>query len=376
MPMNKRKVAIFVDDFSATGVVINAVGIARELQARGAEVQFVATQASGTLLCRIPSGVSVTQLLPRSSDLSTRRDRLRASIKPYRRFLKEFGPGVIFSAGNQGHLLTLLASIGQRSLQVVIRISNDIEHGSKKGRRRVVSPWRLLKFRWVAARADRLVFVSRQLLQNWAGIRNGDSKTTVIPNGVDVEAIRRQAEEGCGHPWLNEASIPVVVGIGRLTDQKNFSTLIQAVAIASQVRPMRLLLIGTGPRREALLREAQAAGLSHAVDVIPPVDNPMPYMALASAVALPSWWEGASNVLLEALACETPVVASWTAGSAEEVLDGGRYGILVDPSDADQIAKALLKQTGSKPIRPAGRARDFSMASTLHSYADLILAAA
>jgi glycosyltransferase involved in cell wall biosynthesis len=102
----------------------------------------------------------------------------------------------------------------------------------------------------------------------------------------------------------------------------------------------------------------------------------MPYLARAAVVALPSWWEGSSNVLLEALACKTPVVASETAGNARVVLADGRYGMLVDPTDVDGIAAALLRQSGEFAIRPGTRALAFSSDRALDAYsiafADLV----
>ena len=86
-----------------------------------------------------------------------------------------------------------------------------------------------------------------------------------------------------------------------------------------------------------------------------------------------TWWEGASNVLREALACGGPVVASRTAGNAEQVLDHGRYGVLVDPADKAQMARALLSQASDHPVTPGNRAEAFSRDTTLAAYSDLIM---
>ena len=357
-------------------MTINALAIARELAARGAAVHLVATHAAGTLRSAIPDEIGITQLLPPGSEATARRNRLRRSIRAYRKFLRAFAPGVLLSAGNQGHLATVLAATGVRGLRLVFRISNDLDH-SGHGRRVgfVARRLRLLKSRLIAARAARMVFVSGGLLRSWAKAGAADpAKATVIPNGVDAESVRQLAEQPCDHPWLQpDSAVPVVLGIGRLTGQKNFATLIRAVGIAARSRPLRLLLIGSGPLHDVLAKEAATAGLDGAFEIIPPVINPMPYIRCAAVVALPSWWEGASNVLLEALACETPVVASRTAGSAEEVLDGDRFGVLVDPADEQAIADALLRQTGTAPVPPGKRAGDFSRAAAMRAYADLLL---
>ena len=365
-----RKVAIFVADLDATGVVVNALAIAGELKRRGAGVELVTARAQGTLRSAVPEGVRVTQLLADGVRLSRRR-RLRNSVAPLRRFLTNFAPGVVFSAGNQGNLTTVVAARSISGLRVVVRISNEPEQArSQSFLSRQLRRW---KFRRIARAADRLVFVSRRLLEGWDAIgASGGGKSLVIPNGVDLEAVRAKAAEPCSHPWFH-GEVPVVLGVGRLVQQKNFAMLINALALASASRPLRLLLIGDGPLADSLTAQAAARGVKDSFAIIPPVPNPMPYMARAAVVALPSWWEGASNVLLEALACGTPVIASRTAGSAEEVLGGGDFGILVDPADPRNIAEALLKQVGPARVLPGNRASQFSRQAALDTYADLLI---
>ena len=94
------------------------------------------------------------------------------------------------------------------------------------------------------------------------------------------------------------------------------------------------------------------------------------WLALA-VLALPSLWEGSSNVLLEAMACGTPVIASHTAGDARYVLGSGKYGLLVDPLDPDALAAALLRQTSDSRIEPASRARAFDRKHALDKYLGL-----
>jgi glycosyltransferase involved in cell wall biosynthesis len=91
-------------------------------------------------------------------------------------------------------------------------------------------------------------------------------------------------------------------------------------------------------------------------------------MREAGLFALPSLWEGSSNVLLEALACGTPIVASRTAGDAELILDRGRFGLLADPADPADWAGAILRQLGSERVLPGDRADGFSRQAALASY--------
>jgi glycosyltransferase involved in cell wall biosynthesis len=370
------KVAIFIDDFSATGVVVNSLAIARRLHDRGCVVRLIASQAEGALIGSVPEGVTVAGLLPAGSAGSSRRGRLRRSIPEFRKQLKTFQPDVLFSAGNHGHLASVLAATGLSGCRTIVRISNDLDHMIDG---KPVKPfsrwWRIIKFRTIAAFADRLVFVSPHLTRSEAVLGKGAiRKAIAIPNGVDVAAVRKRAEEPVSHEWFaNVAEQPIVLAIGRLAPQKNFDNLLRAVAIARRSRPIRLLLIGSGPLKSALHDQAAALGIGDAVDFMAPVPNPMPFLAGASVLALPSWWEGSSNVLLEGLACGTPIVASATAGSAQYVLESGRYGLLVDPGDPEEMAAALLRQIGKDVLLPGDRALDFSREAALNAYAELII---
>lgn len=319
----------------------------------------------------VPAGVKVVGLLPQSSEELPRGARMRRSLAAFRRHLRANSPDLLFSAGNQGHLASVFAAMDVPT-RFVVRISNELDQRRRKPGSAFARWRRRTKFRLIAARADRLVFVSRRLLRGASAIAGVDGKSVVIPNGVDVDSVRARMNQPCSHPWLGPGGgVPVVLGVGRLVQQKNFSTLVKAVAEAAKSRPLHLLIIGAGPLDQAPVAEARELNLGQAFQIIPPVENPIPYLARAAVLALPSWWEGASNTLLEALVCNTPVVASRTAGSAEEVLDHGRYGVLVDPEDARAMADALLAQVGPSPVLPGDRAEAFSRSKALEAYAEL-----
>jgi len=370
------RVAIFIDDFSATGVVVNSIAIARRLLERGCVVQMIASQAEGALIGTVPEGVTVVGLLPADKAGSARPGRLRRSLPEFRRRLREFAPDVLFSAGNHGHLASALASLGLPKCRIIVRISNDLDHMIDG---KPVKPysrwWRILKFRTVAMFADKLVFVSPHLVRSEKVLgKGGIRKAVVIPNGVDARVVRERAKHEVSHEWLSStAEQPLVLAVGRLAGQKNFENLLRAIAHARRSRPLRLLLIGSGPLESALREQAAALGIAQDVDFMAPVPNPIPFIAGASVLALPSWWEGSSNVLLEALACGTPIVASRTAGSAEDVLDHGRYGVLVDPGDPVAMGEGLLRQIGGDVRLPGDRALAFSRDAALDAYVDLIL---
>jgi glycosyltransferase involved in cell wall biosynthesis len=156
-----------------------------------------------------------------------------------------------------------------------------------------------------------------------------------------------------------------------MSEQKNLPALVEAIAIANRTRPLRLLLVGEGSQetRDAIMALAQDCGIAPNVKLHDAVANPYAFMSRAAVLALPSLWEGSPNVLLEALACGAPVVASRTAGNAEGILAHGRYGELVDPLDPQDIADALLRQCDpAMRILPGDRADAFDLQRSMEGY--------
>jgi glycosyltransferase involved in cell wall biosynthesis len=369
------RLQIFVSDLTATGVVRNAVAIANEATASGYEVRLLTCRPDGVLQNQIRADVTVVKLLKGAESGRSRRFQLKQALVEYRRHSRQWRPDIMFSAGNHGHLLSTFAWLGLPGTKV-LRISNDLNHGSPSA---AVRWWRELKFRLIACLADRLVLVSRAhgghplLADQLAG-----GKALVIPNGVDIEAVRAASRQPCTHRWASDPSVPIVLAVGRHVRQKNFETLLRAFAVARRSQPMRLLFLGDGSMDETARLSALTLelGIADDVDLVPATANPFPLMAAAGALALPSLWEGSSNVLLEAMACGTPVIASRTAGDAAHVLDGGNYGVLVDPHDVEGIAAALVRQTGPNRVESGSQvmsfARDRAMRRYVHMFDQVV----
>ena len=361
-------IAIFVFDLSATGVVRNALALAGAL-ARDHAVTVVACR--GGAMAQLPPGVRLVDLGGGA--------RIGAAALPglglaLRRHIALTRPPVAISAGNRGHPLFLAALKGLRGVRRIYRFSNDIDHArgatSKGALTRLGDAAQLAL---LTADADRIVLVSAHLLGDpRLAATHARGQAVVIENGVDVDRIRARAAAPCPHRFAAPGAPPFVLGIGRLSEQKNFATLIDAVGLARATRPLNLLILGDGPQRDALVARAAAAGLGDAFDLPGVVDNPFAFLVRAGTFALPSWWEGASNVLLEALACGTPIVASATAGNACAVLGEGRYGVIAEPGDAHAWAAALLRQTGGDRVLPGDRADAYRLDDTLAAWRALV----
>lgn len=360
------RLQLFVNDLGATGVVRNAIAIANAAAADGFAVRLLASIAQGPLRETIDPRVEVIGLLDPREAASARKLQLRRSLPAYRRLTREWDADILFSAGNHGHFLSTLAWLGQRGTKI-IRISNALS-------REEAGPWRRLKFRAILAAANEIVLVSQALASDpLLSSAIGEERTRIIANGVDLAAVRKAARLPCPHPWLKSKSLPVVLAVGRHAPQKNFGFLLEAFALARREKEMRLLYLGEGSELAItqLRRSAEELGVPEDVAFEPPTANPFSYMRAANVFVLPSLWEGFPNVLIEAMACGTPVVATTSAGDAPMILEEGRFGCLVPSSDPKALGEAILRQLGDSPVLPGDRAADFSRARSMESYLSL-----
>ena len=141
---------------------------------------------------------------------------------------------------------------------------------------------------------------------------------------------------------LQPEDSPLILGVGRLSHEKNFSMLIRAFALVRQSMQCKLLILGEGEERGNLEALSEALGVSDYVVMPGFVKNPYPYMARASLFVSPSLYEGLSNVIIESLALGLPVVSTRCPGGPADILLNGRAGPLVPVDDDRAMADAIL----------------------------------
>ncbi len=204
-----------------------------------------------------------------------------------------------------------------------------------------------------ARRADAIITVCRALKEQLVALGADGGKINVLRNGVDLSAFRPvpplEARETLGLP----ASGRVIASVGHLIPRKGHDLVIEAVAALPDAT---LVIGGSGPERAHLERLAQRLGVTDRVRFLgqlPHQDLARVYSA-ADALVLSSDREGWANVLLEAMACGTPVVATDVGGSSE-VVTSPEAGMLVHERSSVAIADALRRLFAAPPLREATR---------------------
>jgi glycosyltransferase involved in cell wall biosynthesis len=174
------------------------------------------------------------------------------------------------------------------------------------------------------------------------------ARLTVVPNPApELPTLPSRAEARATFGLEG----PAVATAGRLTAQKSLDDALQAIA---RVPGVALLVLGDGPERAALEREAASLGVSDRVRFLGAGtrDDVLTLFRAADAMLVTSAWENLPHTVLEALAVGTPVIAT-AVGGIPEVVDDGVNGLLVPPHDVAAIARAVDRVVHDDALRRA-----------------------
>lgn len=359
-------VAVFLPAFGGGGAERVALNLCGFLAKQGLSVDLVVAQAQGPYESQVPAGVRVVDLGGR---------RLLAALPHLIRYLRRERPQALLSAMEHTNLVALWArGLARVPCRLVVSVHNVISHNLDR------SPsWRDRRTPGLARlfypQADGIVAVSKGVADDLAQQVGLDpSRIRVIYNPVVTNELAALSAERLSHPWFVPDAPPVILGVGRLSPQKDFGTLVEAFALVRAARPARVMILGEGEDRAALSRRAAALGVGGDFELPGFVANPYAYMSRAALLAMTSAWEGFGIVLVEAMACGTPVVSTDCSAGPSEILDGGRFGRLVPVGEALALAQAILA-TLEHPIQPAvlkARADDFSLDRIGPQYLDVL----
>lgn len=207
---------------------------------------------------------------------------------------------------------------------------------------RIGDPISAMHTRSVLREADFLITVSDDLLKKAVAMGASPQKARTIVNGCDLSVFHVRNRRGARERLHIDAASEAIVYMGRMDVNKGLRELVEAAASMHSERPnLKVYLVGEGPDRPLIQNAIQAnnaAGYVHALPGCAFDDVPV-WMAAADLVTLPSYMEGCPNVVLEALACGRPVVATNVGGIPEILSD--ECGRLVSAREAVALAEAL-----------------------------------
>lgn len=226
--------------------------------------------------------------------------------------------------------------------------------------------------------ADSIVAVSQGTANDLARvIRISPQTISCIYNPIVNSSLLSQSREQVDHPWFNDPDIPVVIAVGRLEPQKNFALLLRAFAQLRAAQVCRLVILGDGSERVMLESLAKSLKIDGSVSLPGFASNPHAYVAKASVFVLSSNFESLANVVVEAMAVGTPVIATDCPSGPAEALRGGDFGTLVPVGDVTRLSNAMKAALGAER-QPAAQSwlDQFTTSYSANRYLELLLPAA
>jgi glycosyltransferase involved in cell wall biosynthesis len=359
------RIAVFVPSLRGGGAERVMLDLAHGFAERGIATDLVLPQVEGPYLSEVRTDVRIVNLAAR---------RVLASLPGLVRYLRRERPDALLSTLTHANLVALWARrLSGVPTRAVVREANtltQVTRGAGRDRRRLL-PFLVRRFYpW----ADGVVAVSSGVardLEASSGIAAGSMY--ILPNPVVTPDLASKAVEPLDHPWFRPGEPPVVLGVGRLSKQKDFATLIRAFDRVRRARGARLMILGEGPERAGLQALADELALSQDVALPGFASNPFAYMARAGVFVLSSAWEGMPGALIQAAACGAPVVATDCESGPREVLQDGRYGRLVPVGDPAALAEAILSTLDQpRTAVPAEAIERFTRNAAVSGYLEVL----
>ena len=339
-PGQPRRVMLMTDEMEVGGSQRQIVQLALGLKARG---------VTCAVLYFINPSFLVEQL--QAAGIKTIRVNKTARVDPgfvrrLRQAIRAWAPDVVhcysFTAELWGAIACRLLPARERPV-LISSVRGTYEWYGR-------NQWRMK--RWVSSQSASIIsnsregaeYAARQMhwpMHHFHVVHNGVSVTE--PDAARVDLLRQH--------YLQNTFDTLVLFVGRLVEHKNLPRLLQAFAQVVKQRPRtRLLLAGSGPLHDALAAQIGQLGLQDHALLLGEQSEVPALMEAADLVVLPSLREGLSNVVLEAMALGRAVLST-PVGGIPQAIDNGWHGVLVEPTDTDALARALLTLIDDPALR-------------------------
>lgn len=357
------RLAIFVATSGHSGVDRIVGNLVRQFDAWGVPVDLLKVRNHGPNL----DNDALRNVRP--VDLGTA--HVTSSLPALVRYLRRERPVAMLTDKDRVNRTAILArKLAGVSTRLAVRVGTTVSVNLAS--RGAFERWQQrTSIRWLYPLADRVLVPSMGVADDLADYVGLDrAHIRVIRSPIVTPELRSKAQEPADHPWLAKHEVPVLVGVGELGHRKDFETLLRAFALVRRDRRCRLIILGRGRRRESLLALAAELGVAQDLDLPGFHPNPYAFMSRADLFVLSSRWEGMPVVLIEALAVQTPVVATDCPSGPREILTGSGLGTLVPVGGVEPMADAIGRwiDRGSDPRNFELAVADYGIEASAHAY--------
>ncbi|PLC51925.1 glycosyl transferase [Pollutimonas subterranea] len=363
--MTSNKIALFIPSLHGGGAERVIVSLANGLARRGIPVDLVLIKDVGFYRSQVDPRVRVVDLKGK---------RVLTSFFALAEYLRRERPAAMLSAMNYVNVVAVWARVLSRSnTRLVLSEHANLSQAmaDTSGLISKVLPW-LMKISYRSA--DAIVAVSDGVADDLAAtLGYARDAVSTRHNPIEIDELAIKSRVAIDHPWFADGEPPVIIGVGRLSKEKDFPTLIKAFNQLRKTTQCRLVILGEGGER--LLLESLKDASPYSADILLAgfQENPYNWMHHASVFVLSSRREGFGNVLVEAMACGTPVVSTACPSGPEEILEQGRWGRLVPVGEADALANAIIGTLAdASPPDVKKRAEAFGVTHAVDAYLNVL----
>ena len=285
----------------------------------------------------VPEGLEIISMNDTTTGTLSHLLNIPGHVLSLSRIVKRKGAEIVLSFLEEANIINLLSSKLTGHKTVISQHTPPILQYKRKG---ALGKAILSASKRFYPKADHIIAVSKgikeMLIKEY---RLSQHKITVIPNPIDLVEINANAKV------VHDIELPArfILNAGRIQFKvKGQDILIMAFGkIAHKFPDVFLVFLGEGPDLAGAIKLAKDSALSEKILFLGWREDVLAIMSRSEVFVLSSRYEGWPNVLVEAMACKCPVIATDCLTGPKEILDDGKYGILVPPEDPDTLARSL-----------------------------------
>ena len=317
----------------------------------------------------LPANIPILELAPNG--------KLTFILNLYRQ-LRIHQPDVVMTTSNDVSCLVLILRklfFPKTKIICTQHLSISTPLAQAKGIQKLKYLLILKAMQWLWVKADAMIAVSSALAEDVRKNVRLKNPISTIYNPIVLPNYSILIEQKIIYPW-SDKNIRTFVFVGRLAKVKRVDLLLQAFKQVQQKQLCRLLIVGDGTEKVFILDFIRKNYLMDVCHLTGQQNNPLPWIKSADALILSSDYEGFGNVIVEAMACGTQVIATDCPFGPAEILDNGRYGQLVPVDDREALAEAMEKVIDKRfhvaKDELQKRANEFSLESAVQQYLNVI----
>jgi len=333
----KIKIVFVLPNLKGGGAEKVILNLCSNLKRDKFEITLILGRKEGEYIKFLPSDVEIFDL---------KVDHVTFGLLKLLKLIKKIKPDIVFSTLTHMNIITLLLkSLFIRNIKVIVREATffSIAYKNSSNLKAKVFPFFI---KLLYNKADKIIFLSRDMLEDFCisfGRYIEEAKMLVIPNPIDIRKINELKNESIDEKEFKDEA-KKIIAVGRLSKEKGYGYLLDAIPlIVREVDNIKLLILGEGKDRKFLEEYAKKIGISKYVYFCGFKSNPYKYLAHSDVFVLASLWEGFGNVIIEAMSCGIPVVATDCPSGPREIISHMDDGILVPVEDSEALATAIIE---------------------------------